>query len=322
MIRTLVLAGLLITTTVGSAWGQARQLIPTSYEAGRFFAAPEIAGGNTVRLLVDTAGPSIFGLYGISDKAARRLNLPAAPCNVSGATITTVKPFHSNPELPVAKGTPCNSVAFVDSRFDAMNSDGCLGDKYLMHFIWTFDYPKKQLWHEPDSWKPSATMHGTSMGFLKNEKGENLGGVPRITIWVGDESIDMVLKTGAPAFHNKSPPDVQPAYSGSSFLAKSSIDQLLHDRPDCCSVVIDDHQNRMIEIQKIKIAGWLVGPVWFAELPDAFFSRYSSDGGREVDMPVHGVAGPSIFDHFSMTLDYQTEKAWLACASGCSVANN
>lgn len=322
MIRALVLIGLIVTTTAGNAWAQARQLIPTSYEAGRFFATQEIGGANTVRLLVDTAGPSIFGLYGMSDKAATRLNLSASPCKALGATLMAVKPFHSNLELPVAKGTPCNSVAFVDSRFDATNLDGCLGAQYLMHFIWTFDYSKKQLWHEPDSWKPSSGMHATIMSLLKNERGEIVGGEPRITIWVEDEPIDMALVTGAPTFTIKFQGNTQPSYSGSSYLAKSFVDQLLHDHPDCCSVVINDHQNRMIEVQKIKVAGWLIGPVWFAEVPDAYFSHSSSGLGRVVDKPVHGAAGPNIFGHFSMTLDYRKENAWFTCASGCSAANN
>jgi hypothetical protein len=240
---------------------------------------------------------------------------------VSGTTFTVVKPFHSNPVLPVVKGTPCNAVALVDSRFEATNSEGSLGASYLMHFIWTFDYSKGQLWREPDSWKPGATMHPTVMGLQKNEKGENAGGDPRITVWIGDQAIDMALLTGAPSFPIKLQGNAQPTYRGSSYLAASTIDQILRDHPGCCSVLVNEHKSRLIEIPNIKVAGWRIGPVWFAEVPDAYFSRNTPGVGQLVDKPVHGVAGPNIFEHFSMTLDYQTGKAWFSCASGCSVAD-
>jgi hypothetical protein len=85
--------------------------------------------------------------------------------------------------------------------------------------------------------------------------------------------------------------------------------------------LVNEHKSRLIEIPNIKVAGWRIGPVWFAEVPDAYFSRNTPGVGQLVDKPVHGVAGPNIFEHFSMTLDYQTGKAWFSCASGCSVAD-
>jgi hypothetical protein len=322
MTRFFFSTGLLIAVAVCGAQAQTSQLIPTSYEAGRFFATPQIAGSKAVRLLVDTGGPSILGLYGISDKAATRLGLSVAPCSVSGTTIIVVRPSHNNPVLPAAKGTPCGAVAQVDSRFGAANWEGDLGAGYLIHFIWTFDYPKKQLWREPDSWKPDVTMHPVAMGLQKNDKGESAGGVPRITVWIGDRPIDMALETGAPTFTIKLQGDARPTYSGSSYMAASTIDQILRDDPGCCSVLINEHKIRTIEIPNIKIAGWRVGPAWFVEMPDANFSRNTPGVGQLVDMPVHGVVGSNVLNHFSMTLDYHAGKAWFNCASGCAAANN
>jgi hypothetical protein len=321
VMKAVTLLILLMPFAPDGVWGQTRQLIPTSFESQRFFATPLVGENGTLRLLVDTSGPSLPGMYVLSHQATSRLKLPTVQCNFYGTTLSLTEPFPSAPTLPVAKQTPCHSVAFVDSRIDTMSWDGELGASYLMGFVWTFDYPKKQLWHEPDSWKPSADMHATPIGLVKNSRGENAGGVPRITVVIYDQPIDVALETGAPTFTIKLQGDTQPTYSGSSYLAKSTIDQLLHDHPDCCSVLMGDHQNRMIEIRKIKIAGWLIGPVWFAEVPDTNFSRNVPGLGQLVDKPIHGVAGPNIFDHFAMTLDYQTDYAWFDCASGCAVAD-
>jgi hypothetical protein len=320
MTRCLALLGLLAISMVGNAWAQGRQLIPTSYEDGRFVATPHVDGTNTLRLLVDTAGPSYFGLYELSDKAIKRFNLPVAPCNVSGATVSLVKPFYRTSGLPTVAGSPCHSVAIAQSHYDATHWDGCIGDGYLMHFIWTFDYPAKQLWREPDNWKPSAAMHATKLGFLKDAKGESLWGSPRITLIVDGQPLDMKLQTGAPRFLIRLAGNTQALPSGSSYLTKSTIDQLLLNHPDCCEVMLGGRGIRVIKILKLEVAGWIVGPVWFAEAPDALFPAGPGGGAKYMDKQVYGAAGSNIFDHFSMTLDYRTDTAWFACASGCSSA--
>jgi len=324
MIRSLVLLWLIAIGTIGSVWAQTRQLIPTSYETGRFVATLRVGETNTLRLLVDTSGPSFFGLYELSGNAIKRFNLPVAPCNISGATIDLVKPFSGSEDLPVVTGTPCNSVAIAQTRPDIDGWDGYIGDGYLMHFIWTFDYPKKQLWREPESWKPSAGMYAAKLGFRKNKRGEKQWGTPRITLLVDGEPIDMKLDTGAPTFTIKQTGYQQttPAISGSSYITKSTIDRLIQDHPDCCVVMLRDHGVRVIKVTKLEIAGWVIGPVWFAEAPDAVFSNASGGGSMDMDKPVYGAAGPNIFDHLSMTLDYRTDTAWFACVSGCYAAKN
>lgn len=56
-------------------------IIPTTYEAGHFFAVPQTIEGRTLRFLVDTGGGGAWGLMLIAPEALPKINTSPVPCN-------------------------------------------------------------------------------------------------------------------------------------------------------------------------------------------------------------------------------------------------
>jgi hypothetical protein len=63
----------------------------------------------------------------------------------------------------------------------------------------------------------------------------------------------------------------------------------------------------MIEVPHVTVAGFTVGPVWFAQKPDANFSGIMSP---MMDKPVQGAFGGSGLRYFRIVLDYPKAMAW------------
>ena len=62
----------------------------------------------------------------------------------------------------------------------------------------------------------------------------------------------------------------------------------------------------MIEVPKIKIAGYTVGPVWFTRRADKNFHEFMS---KFMDKQVEGAIGGNALRHFRITIDYPQAKA-------------
>ncbi|CAM5630885.1 hypothetical protein [Rhodanobacter lindaniclasticus] len=84
------------------------QTLPTHYEAGHFYATPETADGASLRLLVDTGGGGVAGMYWLSAKAVQRLGLKTGTCTVDGNALPVATPpaYRPGPQLPPSSG-PC-----------------------------------------------------------------------------------------------------------------------------------------------------------------------------------------------------------------------
>src|SRR6202012_3180536 len=74
---------------------------------------------------------------------------------------------------------------------------------------------------------------------------------------------------------------------------------------------------RLIEVPKVQIAGWSIGPIWFTERPNKAFHKMMA---RIMDETPEGAGGGNMLSHFSMTIDYTRAKAWFTCAQGCVAA--
>lgn len=61
-------------------------------------------------------------------------------------------------------------------------------------------------------------------------------------------------------------------------------------------------------------AGYLPGPVWFTERPDASFHQFM---GQWMDKTPEGAVGGNVFCHFVMTVDYPDATAYFRCVHGC-----
>jgi hypothetical protein len=312
---------------ITSAGVSARERLSTSYEAGHFFVTPPTRDGRELRLVVDTGGPGGSGLYVLSAQVARELNLPVATCDLGGESFNVVKPFsfQFRKGLPVVDSTPCGAVALSQDGYKPIaDEDGSLGAGYLPHFVWTFDYPAQTLWREPADWKPVAGAHAAKLGFARNAKGGKAMGLPRITLTVDGQPLEMLLDTGATAFPTRkgmqaTGMEVVRGVGTTSYISTGVMNRWHHEHPRWRVVEDGDEsdgfKSRLIEVPKVQIAGWVIGPVWFTERPDAAFG--SNGVSQFTDEDVHGSAGANVFRPFSMTLDYPRDAAWFKCIRSC-----
>ena len=305
------------------------QVLPTVYEAGHFYAVPETADGQKLRLVVDTGGGGGGGRYWIDAAAARRLGLKTHPCKLGDMQLTVASPpaFRPGHALPPPRSGHCGQVLGVHERGEP-GDDGQLGAGYLPGHVWTFDYPAKRLTLDGASWHPTRAAHATRLGFPHNPKGQQASGFARITIRVDGQPVDMLLDTGATAHPTAAgrkasgTPTVN-GYGVTSYITTGVMNRWHKAHPDWH--VVDkgddlfgpDRIMRLIEVPKVEIAGWSVGPVWFTERPDRNFHDVMSS---YMDKQVEGAVGGNVFRHFAMTIDYPREKAYFRCVTGCQPA--
>ncbi len=333
MFRLTALLGIGATVFSMHAAAQSRLLLPTVYEAGHFYATPQLPGGKAMRLLVDTGGAGGSGMYAIDSASAQRFGLDVAPCAVDDEKIQIIKspPFLSGKGLPPSTHTPCSAAAIALKGLggDVDGEDGLLGAGYLPGHIWTFDYPDQKLWLEPRNWRPPAGAHRTALHFQKNNKGESVSGFARITLKVDGEPLDLLLDTGATAKPTAAGKEASgtPTEHGigvTSYITTSVLNRWHQQHPnwrvvaDGDNLLGDQHATRLIEVPKVEVADWVVGPVWFTERPDKNFHDFMS---KYTDQRIEGSAGGNIFVRFAMTLDYPGRAAWFTCAAPCKIAN-
>lgn len=336
MAKRAVLIGMALAVASATANAQQRVEVPTVYEAGHFYATPTLANGKLVRLLVDTGGGGSGGLFVISRSSVARTGLPVRPCTLDGDTMDVVATldYRQGQGLPARSGTLCDAPALVIDQDPGNDADGQLGAGYLPGNLWTFDYPKRTLWLEPNHWRPAKDMHGTALGILRNDKGVAQSGFIRITVKVDGKPLDLLLDTGATA---------HPAQAGkvagtevtasgfgvTSYITTSQLERWHNEHPTWRVVNDGDDLgspspgkgSRLIEVPHLVVAGWEVGPVWFTERHDANFKARPGNWLSAMDGPITGALGANVFQHFRMTIDYPHGMAYLACVSGCLPAS-
>jgi len=329
MRHVLLVLTLLAVSTAACAGATRRLRLPAVYEAGHFYARPVTGQGRALRLLVDTGGGGGSGLYLLDQRLARQLGLPVQTCTLGGQSMPLVQPyaFAKGKGLPAVPSTPCGAVAIAMPGFHAYSREqGILGAGYLPHFTWTFDYPQHALWLEGPGWKPRQGMHRVALGFQHDAAGHKTSGFPRITVHVGGQPVELLLDTGATAMPTRAGERASriPLVRGigvTSYITTRVMNRWHREHPDWRIVrdgdkLIARMHPRLIEVPRVRIAGWTVGPVWFTERPDHSYTWMSS----MMDGAVVGSAGANIFRHFAMTLDYPHEAAWFRCVKGCRSA--
>jgi len=326
MRRVLLVLALLAVSGSACAGATSRLRLPTAYAAGHFYARPVTRDGHVLQLLVDTGGGGGSGLYLLDKGLAGRLGLPMQACTQGGQSMSLVQPypFTAGKGLPAVSSTPCGAVAIPVPGFKSYGGeDGILGAGYLPHFTWTFDYPRHALWLEGPGWKPRQGMHRLALGFPRNAAGHRTSGFPRITLQVGGQPVALLLDTGATARPTAAGEKASriPLSRGigvTSYITTRVMDRWHREHPrwrivrDGDKLIAGLHP-RLIEVPRVDIAGWSVGPVWFTERPDRSYAWMSS----MMAGPVVGSAGANIFRHFVMTLDYAHDAAWFDCVKDC-----
>jgi hypothetical protein len=312
----------LTAMTVFITVAHAATVVPTTYEAGHFFATPTTRDGKTLRLLVDTGGGGFtWWLYATS---ATPLGLRALHC-------ADEKAVHS-PNWAPGQGLPasnrlCGGVAIIDSPPEVAGdrSDGMVGGWYLSDATWTFDYPARRLSVEDAAWRPDASSHATPLGLPNKPDGKLASPFPRISVVVDRTSIDLLLDTGATAHPTREGltamrTPIADSFGVASYITTTVLNAWHKRHPDW--LVVEnaddlfgkDKATRSIQVPSVQIAGWTVGPIWFTERPDAAFVGMSA----YMDDTVHGALGGNVLQAFRMTIDYRHHKAYFSCVDGCA----
>ena len=301
------------------------QTVPTSYEAGHFYATPHTVSGKAMRLLVDTGGGGAAGMYWVSDAVVRGLGLKTSTCSVDGESLTVAAPpeFIAGMGLPPSTGE-CAGKLLVNMGTSSL--DGQLGGTYLGSRVWTFNYPARRLSVEAEAWQPAAGAHPISLGFRKGAKGE----FPRIVVSIDGQAFNMLLDTGATSFPTEAGKRIAGTKTAggegvASYVTSAVLQRWHASHPDWRVVEKGDalpggrFTARVIRVPTLEIAGWSVGPVWFTERPTKDFHNTLDD---LMVAPPDGAIGGNVLQHFVMTLDYPHAKAWFQCDRGCAAAGD
>jgi hypothetical protein len=292
-------------------------VIPTQFDQDRFFAVPTTQDGKTLRMIADTGG----GMF-IFDDAARRLNLKVVGVNTDdykGLACTL-------PAFADGKGIPTPQVQMQDGVFPVAPApvrrnlswftddiDGILGEPWFAGRVWTFDYvDQRLLLYLGGAPKPSEKAHRVEMGLRKPEPSARVPSYPRIQASIGGETFDMLLATGSAAAINANALKEigeGPATRATSLISNSVFDRWKKEHPDwrVVSNAEQDSGEPMIEVPKVTVGGFDVGPVWFTQRPDSNFRDHFSEW---MDKPVEGAIGSNALRGMRVTLDYSNRVAW------------
>lgn len=304
------------------------QTVPTQYAAGHFYATPQTASGQTLRLIVDTGGGGTANLYWFTEATAQKLHLAAAGCKLDGRAVkaVTAPVYQKQAALPPALG-PCAGKVLVNA--ESYSYDGQLGASYLGTRVWTFDYPHQVLRTEGSAWRHDVAAKPANLGFQKDDTGGVTQYFPRIVMRVDSIPINMLLDTGAtahPTAAGKAASGTETEADGmgvTSYITTRMFDIWHKKHPDWRVIENGDDllgtqfSARLIEVPKVQIAGWTVGPIWFTERPNKAFHKMMA---RIMDETPEGAVGGNVLSHFSITIDYPKAKAWFTCAQGCVAA--
>jgi hypothetical protein len=303
------------------------QTLPTHYEAGHFYATPQTVDGSSLRLLVDTGGGGAAGMYWLSAKASQRLGLKTGTCTVDGDALPVATPpaYRPGRQLPPAGG-PCAGKLLVNPG--PYPDDGQLGAAYLGNRVWTFDYPRQQLRMEATDWRPDPTAHRAPLGFQTDAHGKVAQHFPRIVVHIDGKPLDMLLDTGAtahptPAGKAAAGTETVNGFGAASYITTSMLESWHKAHPrwpiveDGDDLMAPRLKARLIEVPKMEIAGWSVGPVWFTERPDRAFHGMMA---RLMDTSPEGAIGANVLVRFRLTIDYPQAIAWFSCAGSCTAA--
>ncbi len=184
-----------------------------------------------------------------------------------------------------------------------------LGQHWFADRIWTFDYLNEKLilWNKTPSIIEKESKHRVKLAFKSNIFGKRTLSFPRIKIEVDGEEIDVLFDTGATTFLTKKAleelNDKRAATRATSFITNVMFEKWRKNNPKWR--IIEKAESTtgeaMIEVPKLKIAEYEVGPVWFTRRANTNFHEYMS---KFMDKKIEGAIGGNALHHFIITVDY------------------
>jgi hypothetical protein len=284
-----------IVLPVGSHHVAETTAMPAVYDEDRFFVEPVTATGARLRLLTDTGG----GLF-LTAAAVERCGL-ATSWSIGRGTVARLEPLRPGAWIP----EPVGSATWIPV-WD-QEGDGMLGQRWFAGGIWTFDYPRKTLLLSSTPFRPNSEQraHRVPLGF-PTFGGLRTGNHPRFAVTIDGMAVESLFDTGATVQLTthalKLIVDGHPRERATNFVAASLFDRWHKDHPDWPFVENAEEKTQLaiIEVPRIQVAGFEVGPAWFTRRPDSAHQWMSTF----MDRPIVASIGGSVLRNFRVTIDY------------------
>ena len=292
-------------------------IIPTQIVENRFYAHPVTKDGIELNFYTDSAG-GLFMFRSVVD----RLHLPTAKRKIEDEELEEVgfPDFQPGKGLPPPLGQDNKLFVGLENKdlidHFGQGVSGMLGQQWFAGRVWTWDYPgRKLLWRAEGDLPKVATAHRIRLGFATNDHGKRFLNTSfgRIQATIADEVLDLLFDTGASTTLTetamKAINDGHAAQRATSFINKSIFDRWHTEHPDWRVIERAEKgtEAAMIEVPRLSVGGYDVGPVWFTVRPDKNFDQWMS---QWTDKKVHGALGGSAFRFFRITVDYPNAIAY------------
>lgn len=304
-----LLAGVLLSCA--SAPASERQAIPAEFVHERIFVTPSI-DGRALRFFTDTGG----GWNAMSRRVAAEIGLDVRRESAG-------EKRHELVEFPVmdeGATIPLPPAFFMDGRLmladdgELSGADGFLGGRWFGGRVWEIDYPKQRMFMLEGHVDRPYDPRRVELGFQTNSAGQRTMHFPSMDVEIDGEVLPMLLDTGATATTTASSARVfgvaKGDQLGTSFIEHEVFERWRHRHPEWRVLEAADQKNdqrRMIEVPLVRVAGYDVGPVWFAEQPPGAFQTYMAS---MMDRPTWGALGGSALRYFRVVIDYPNSAAY------------
>ncbi len=291
--------------TPAAAGAPRLRVIPTRYVADRWFARPITTAGDTLLLFLDTGGGGAF----LNKPALQRLGMKPRFIVVEEDSLFTGGPFPTFQEDAFIPPPICRNRVDgfgAKSVTEMEGADGFLGHPWFAGRVWVHDYPKRELaFYEGKPAVRPFDAHTIPMT-VKAPRFNH----PRITVVVDGDSVPMLLDTGATSWLTDSAAAAMgggPTIRASSFVSTTRWERWRAAHPEWRVIPAGEVRMKadLIEVPVLTIAGYDVGPVWFAKRPDRVYTNMMNP---MMTAPIEASLGGAAFRTFRMTLDYPNQR--------------
>ncbi len=177
--------------------------------------------------------------------------------------------------------------------------------------IWRFNYPKQELWF-CDSFSVVKDFVVLDM-YFKTTQGIRDTHQPRMEIEVSGTKVPVLFDTGATSLYSSEAVvqlKLNNQINPSSFIRESVARKWQQSNPKWRVIKNGDKFGGggfLIEVPRIKVATYEVGPVWFATRKDSIYDKYSKE---IMDAHIDGAVGGNLFKYFEIIANYPSAKLY------------
>jgi hypothetical protein len=200
-------------------------------------------------------------------------------------------------------------------------AEGILGHSWLAERVWVFDYPNEQVSFYEHAPAPQPLGRHTIPMRLKQPPVRN---DPRIEIMIDGDSVNALLDTGGTTDLTSDAIDEiggGPQLRASAFAAANLWDTWHRRHPSWRVIACGERGTNadLIEVPRVVIAGYTVGPVWFVKRPE---KAYAGMMTSMMDRPILAAIGGNALKDFRIIMDYPNQRATFERLGDSAVASS